>query len=243
MSPHSEEPVGLRFWLSWIAANALGELIGLGTTASVTVGAFMINDRLPLWLGLALGVGVALVGGVVEGGTVGTAQWLVLRRALPAMRWRSWALATAVGGFIAWVLGMLPSTIMSATAHAATAATAAGGSPADIPDAVQLVLAAAMGLFVLGPILGVPQWRVLRRFVPRAGWWVLANGVAWAVGMPLVFLGVQAGAAGGSPWRAIAAGALSLLAAGAAVGAVHGAAMVWLLRGRPGIEASPSSPI
>ena len=41
----------------------------------------------------------------------------------------------------------------------------------------------------IGPILGTPQMFVLRRYARPAGRWVLANALAWAVGMPVVFLG------------------------------------------------------
>jgi hypothetical protein len=46
-------------------------------------------------------------------------------------------------------------------------------------DLVIYALAAGMGL-ILGTILGVPQWLALRRHVPKAGWWVPANALAWS---------------------------------------------------------------
>jgi hypothetical protein len=93
---------------------------------------------------------------------------------------------------------------------------------------LQLVLAAGMGL-LQGSILAVPQWRVLRRYVAGAGWWVPANSAAWAVGMVLVFQAVSS-----TTWTlsvATFARPVALLTlAGAAVGAIHGAVLVWLLR-------------
>jgi hypothetical protein len=95
-------------------------------------------------------------------------------------------------------------------------------------DAAQLALAVPLGL-VAGVILGFPQWRILRRSVKRATWWVLANALAWAVGMPLVF--VAAGVRPeGSALQVAALVVGSLAAAGAAVGAIHGAFLCRLTR-------------
>ena len=58
------------------------------------------------------------------------------------------------------------------------------------------------------------QWLVLRRQMPRAGWWVLASTVGWVVGMPL-------GDINGPPGL------------GAAYGVITGTTLVWLLRQRP----------
>ena len=69
------------------------------------------------------------------------------------------------------------------------------------------------GVSVYGTVVGVLQWAVLRRQVPRAGWWVLASTAGWVVGMPLGDI----------------VGPLGL---GAVYGAITGAAMVWLLRRR-----------
>ena len=78
-----------------------------------------------------------------------------------------------------------------------------------------------MGL-VVGPILGSAQWVVLKRHVPRAFRWLGANALAWAVGMPLIFLGMDF-----VPWAGPVAGiVLSIYLvcglAGVAVGAIHG---------------------
>ena len=86
-----------------------------------------------------------------------------------------------------------------------------------------------MGL-LLGAILAAPQWRVLRRQVRGAGWWIPANALAWAAAMPLTFL------AAGLPLPQD--GLLSLLllasaviaAVGALAGAIHGAVLVRLTR-------------
>ena len=67
------------------------------------------------------------------------------------------------------------------------------------------------GVSIFGTVVGVLQWLVLRRQVPRAGWWVLASTVGWVVGLPL-------GDINGPPGL------------GAVYGAFTGTALVWLLR-------------
>lgn len=229
------------YW-RWVLANASAEFVGLTSTLAMAAGTFAVNDRVTVLVALSMALGVAVLGAAVEGLAVGTAQWLVLRRALPLLPWRSWALATAAGALVAWLLGMLPSTLLSAAgaAQAATSGAASTPSAAEPSLALQLLLAAGMGA-VLGPVLGVPQWLVLRRFVERAGWWVLANVMAWMAGMPMVFLATGLIQPGFSAPAIAGLVALGCLAAGTVVGAVHGAWLVWLLS--PLMNPSSKSPV
>lgn len=226
MSPESQSLTGRSLWLRWVAANGVAELVGLGTTLAMAAGAFSANDKVTLAVGLSLALSVAVSGALVEGFAVGGLQWLAIRRVLPELDARAWVIATSLGAFVAWVLGMLPSTFFSAAQASASAASSAEQAAYDPPLALQLGLAALMGL-VLGPILGVPQWWVLRSHLPRAGWWVAANSMAWALGMPMIFLATSLVAAGDPALVIGGYVALGCLAAGLVVGAVHG---VWLVR-------------
>ncbi len=89
------------------------------------------------------------------------------------MRWRTWVVATAAGAFVAWTLGMLPSTVPSLSEASGQESTVSEPS-----DAVVFGLAFLMGL-VLGPVLGFTQWLSLRRFVTSAALWMPANALAW----------------------------------------------------------------
>ncbi len=212
-----------KVWFQWILANAVGETVGLGGTLLVG-GLLLLNAQKTVGIVPAAALAV-LAGTFIEGIVVGTAQWLVLRQPLKSMRWRAWVLATALGAFMAWTLGMRPSTFMF------TGADTGGAAPAQMSDLMVYTLAAVMG-FVLGPILGVPQWLVLRRYVLKAGWWVLANALAWMVGMVVVFVGTSFIAPEGITLSVAPMLLLFLFAAGAAVGAVHGLVLIWLLRSR-----------
>jgi hypothetical protein len=204
-----------RLWTSWIAANALGELFGLGVAVVVAVAVAQSHAFAPAE-GILIVTAAFLVIGAYEGAIVGAAQWLVLRRVLPDLRARSWVGATLVGAVIAWMLGRVPSALADWNGASAQAQPSL---------AIILLLSTAAGA-ALGLILGTAQWFVLRNHVARAGVWIGANALAWAVGMPLIFL-----AAGipGPHTSALAIAALALIAvgiAGAVVGAVEGAFLV-----------------
>ncbi len=210
-------------WLRWVAANALGEALGLGGTALVGVALFpALDERNGFLPALAVAAPAIVAGTVFEGVTVGTAQWLVLRRPLPGITWPTWARATAIGAGIAWSFGMLPSTLLSINQDS-------GQGPVTEPSAaVVYALAFAMGL-VLGPVLGCAQWLVLRRHVTGAGLWMPANALAWAFGMVLVFAGVSAFVDRGVGPASLVVAAFSLAATGAVVGGIHGLVLVWMI--------------
>jgi hypothetical protein len=92
---------------------------------------------------------------------------------------------------------------------------------------LMMVMAAGMGL-VAGLVLGFPQWRVLRRYVERGWLWLLANSMAWAMGIPVIFAGVDLAQRSGTIGGAILAMAGALAAAGLSVGAIHGPILVKL---------------
>jgi len=212
-----------KLWFQWILANAVGETVGLGGTLLIG-GLLLLNAQKTMGVVAAAALAV-LAGTFIEGIVVGTAQWLVLHRPLQSLRWWVWVLATAIGAFLAWTLGMIPSTFMF------TDSNMGGATPAQMSDLVVYALAAAMG-FVLGLILGIPQWLVLRRHLPKAGWWVLANALAWMVGMVIVFVGTSFILPEGVTLSVALMLLLFLFAAGAAVGAIHGLVLIWLLRSR-----------
>ncbi len=100
-----------RFYLKWIIANSLAEMIGLGTSALLWIAA---DRRMEAQIG-TVGMVVAVIVGstLFEGMAVGYGQWSVLRGPLPLVRARAWIGATMLGAFVAWTLGMAPSTLMN----------------------------------------------------------------------------------------------------------------------------------
>lgn len=211
----------MKFWWQWVAANSIAELLGLGTVAIV---GFLAAKQFgePHGLGQSLSYAVLFVMlGAFEGLVVGLAQARVLLQRRPALQ--GWVGATVIGAVIAWTLGMAPSTLMSIN-EAST-----NGPPPEMSEALVLLLAAGLG-FVAGPVLAFFQWRCLRRYVTRrAAWWLPANALAWMLGMPVIFMGINLSTLTSSPSLIVLGVGLSLLAVGAVVGAVHGRVLIWLL--------------
>lgn len=210
------------FWWRWVAANGAAELLGLGTVAAL---GFLVATRLGEPAGVLPTLAFAalfVVLGAFEGLVVGVAQARVLRLVLPDLR--GWIGASVVGAVVAWLIGMVPSTVIS------VAGPEPSGPPPEMAPQLQLALAAALGA-VAGPVLAFFQWRRLRTCIARGSiWWLPANAAAWSVGMPIVFAGADASGRASSPTFAVIHLGVALGAAGIAVGAVHGSVLVWLLR-------------
>jgi hypothetical protein len=232
LRPQSRNWWGWNMWLQWTLANVVGEVLGLGLAGVVAIVMVLTIGEPETVLAALMMAGVMIAAGTLEGVIVGFAQWLVLRRRIRRMSRREWITATAIGAFAAWVIGMAPSTLMALNQSAGSS------QPPEIRDAVKYALAAVMGA-ALGMILGAPQWRVLRRYASGASLWIWANAAAWAVGMPVVFIGAGASPAGASALSVALTVVVTIAAAGASVGAIHGVALLWLLRQRQE-EASPA---
>lgn len=210
------------FYPRWIVANGAAEALGLGATFALGFGAAARLEATPGPAGILVGAALAVLFGILcEGVLIGLAQGWVLRSSQPGFPVRVWVLATAAGAGAAWTLGMIPSTVMALLEGPGTAAGSAP-PPAEPALAVKLALAALMGA-LLGPLLAGPQALVLRHYWGRPAFgWLGANALAWAVGMAVIFLGMDL-----VPWGAgrLPVGAAVLVtcaAAGLVVGAIHG---------------------
>jgi hypothetical protein len=207
-----------RLWLRWILANALAEMVGLGLTFAITAVFFASQSGPQTVGGILLAFGVAVGSGAVEATLVGLAQWSVLRSWFPAISRFGWWRGTLIGALIAYVLGYLPSTLMDLGASATQAPAAAAVEP---PQWVTLLLAAGLGL-VGGAVLSFAQGLALRGKARRVGTWIPANMLAWLLGMPLIFWGIDLAFKLPAVWQSVLLMAGVLLLAGAVVGTVHG---------------------
>ncbi|MBN1400543.1 MAG: hypothetical protein JXA74_06880, partial [Anaerolineae bacterium] len=214
-----------RLWARWVLANTVGKLLGLGATFAIGAGLFSGLADAPGLGPALLSAALMTATGALEGAIVGLAQWSVLQRALAGVQRRAWVVATILGAVVAWLLGSIPMTLTSLSSETPSSA---GQEP---PQAVVLALAAAMGL-AAGLILSAWQWRALRRHASGAWRWLPANALAWAVGMPLIFAGVDWAQKAGSVAGAVLVMAGCIALAGALVGAIHGVALVTLAGAR-----------
>jgi len=167
---------------------------------------------------------LAVATGAIEATLVGLAQWWAMSPWFPTITRRAWWLATLIGALAAYVLGYLPSTLMSLSEQASQTSQTPVAEP---PQLVILLLAAGLGA-IAGAVLSFAQWLTMRKTVKRAGLWIPANMLAWLVGMPIIFWGIDAAQKGGSPLQAVPLLALVLFLTGAVVGMIHGAFLVRL---------------
>jgi len=201
-------------------------MFGLGLT--LAVGALVISnlgDQGSVTTVLASFL-VAVASGAIEATVVGLAQWWAMHPWLPMIARRSWWFATLIGALLAYVLGYLPSTVMSLGEQASQ-------SPAPAVEPAQwivLLLAAGLGA-VGGAVLSFAQWLTMRKKVARASLWIPANMLAWMVGMPIIFLGVDtAQKLDGFLWMLLFIAGM-LLVTGLVVGAIHGTFLVRIAEG------------
>lgn len=207
-------------WLRWATANALSELVGLGATFA-TIGLLLSRIDTQHITGILLSFAIAVLSGSIEATIVGLAQWWAMRPWFPMIGRFTWWRATLVGALIGYVLGYLPSTLMS------MGETATQTSQAEPPQWVTLLLAALLGALA-GAVLSFAQWLVLRSKVKRAGLWIPANMLAWAFGMPVIFWGMDVAFKMAEIWQSVLVVGCALLIAGMVVGAIHGRFLVIL---------------
>ena len=180
-------------WGFWLGW-VLASTVGIpaGFIIGFFLGAFTAQTLEGWPIDLAIGIGIGI--------GVGVPQWLVLRRRVSRAGW--WILASAAGGvviFLAFSLGYLESMESFGDLLSFTGVVALGGA-----------------------VAGILQWLVLRGKVSRAGWWVLASTVGWALGMAVSEV---------IPWGGTDEDSLvPSVMTGVVLGAVTGAALVWLLR-------------
>ncbi|MFH7025003.1 MAG: hypothetical protein ACHBN1_06290 [Heteroscytonema crispum UTEX LB 1556] len=211
----------LILWEKWVLANTIAAILGLNIIAVINPGGSILGNS---FLGNLNMDGFLLLAGVLGGVILGFAQWLALRRYIHNLIW--WVLATTVGVLLGWLILLVVSIVMAfAYAYGMNEM-----NPATLFKGV-----AYLG-GVVGAVLGFAQWLVLKAYVrcdiSQAAWWMVANALAWSLGLLIAFVGT-----GIKKIDAFASHtALIELATGATMGAVIGGitgiALVWLLQPR-----------
>jgi hypothetical protein len=168
------QPSWLLRWIGvMIGFEALGFAVAFATGNLVY--ALALADA-PEGTELALPgtIALACLVGAIEGTMLATGQWLMLRRKLPALRWTAWAGSTAIGGALAWAIGMGLGTSL-------------GDGVTETPPAWLLGLVFVGSGLAFGGLLGTCQWLVLRLHLARATTWIGANAFGWMVGLAAAY--------------------------------------------------------
>ncbi len=189
--------VGWGVWLQWTAASTVG--FAVAATAFRAMGT-LLTDTTPAWVGGLISTVVAVAGVSLPG----FLHWLILRRRFARAGW--WILASGVGSLV----GFLIQGVGLAGADT-------GQGFLFISDRYVVDVAAIFA----GAVAGAMQWLVLRQWVGRAGWWVLASSVSW-FGATYVYVFSTRANDVHLPLGGAAAGILS--------GTIMGLVLVWLMR-------------
>lgn len=197
----------LGLWERWIFATSIAEIIGL---AIVGVFSTAVSH-----FGYIQGTFTLI--GSLEGIILGFAQWLVIRRHIHHST--RWIIATVIGGLFAWFTGLTVSNFM-AIAYAGVSDT-------------NKILAFFKGLVLLGAflgaILGFSQWLVIKNQIRFSIWWIVANAVAWALGLFIAYLGAGLIEENFTLHTALVTAATGT-AMGAVIGGITGIVLVFLLK-------------
>jgi serine/threonine-protein kinase len=113
-------------------------------------------------------VGWVLLGELWIGLALGVGQWVLIRSRLENSFW--WVLASLVG----WAIGHLA-----------------------VINWLPVAMREWAGL-PIGLTLGVAQWIVLRKLMPRSGWWIVISALGWLLAMTGVLGGSLVGAVAGA---------------------------------------------
>jgi hypothetical protein len=190
---------GWTFWLLWMCAVVAGALAGMFASAVAFAVVGLISPATSVAGGSAglwrTGLVTNVIGFAALGAAIGFVQWWLLRRYLPGTGW--WILAT-LGGYSA--IGMFPLFSLPFT-------------PAWLAGSIMLTM--------VGVVLGVLQWLVLRAHVYQAGWWIVVSTAGWALAVALI---------GAANLTGVYVEPLDLLSVLLIPVAVAGGGMIWLLR-------------
>jgi hypothetical protein len=200
-------------WEWWLLATMMGVILAVGIAV---ISSAIANNFGPV------GTVVMLhLMGALEGVVLGFTQWLVLRRYVKHIGW--WVFATGVGSLIAWLIGVKFMVALALVSFTNTMTTTTLWA---LQQAVFW-----MGAWV-GTILGIAQWLVLRSHVHKGVGWVLANALAWGLGLLVAFMSVTWTKPEGLTIETVVVNIATGAATGAIVGSITGIALVWFLKPR-----------
>jgi len=151
------------FFLKWVVLNALTAVVaGYVAWALLSLIVCVIGDTIQVAGQTRITEDLLLlyVFCPIIGLFSGILQYALLRRYLPHMAW--WIAATLLGWLLPFIVGFVFTAIIP---H--------GLDPATSWE--------VLGVALIGMTIALPQWWMLRKRVHHAAWWILANGIGWAM--------------------------------------------------------------
>ncbi len=171
----SRKPSSSSFWLysRWVVLNAV---VGAGAIGIPVLAAWAFATRItgtaPLPNSALIGVGIvaAIIGTVLCGIFVGSAQWWLVRHRITGLPLGKWNAALTAGVAIAWI--GLVAAIEFLQFTSVTPWRITNGVP---PPALWVL---CTGLLI-GITTALPQALLLRQYVDQALWWLYGNALGW----------------------------------------------------------------
>jgi hypothetical protein len=151
------------FCLEWVVLNAITAVVAAYVSLallSLIVGAIGDTIQVAGQTHITEDFLLVYVFCPIIGMFTGVLQYALLRRYLPHMAW--WIAATLLGWLLPFIDGFVFTTII----------------PHGLDPAISWEV---LGVTLIGITIGLPQWWMLRKRVHHAAWWILANGIGWAM--------------------------------------------------------------
>jgi len=196
-------------WAGWVGLTALGGLVGSFLISAVSNANASLNGLL-IWCYLASPLFFVALG-----------QWLLLRRFV-AQAGR-WLLTAALGFFFVYPYLLI---------YASSALSSGGRSLVfGTSEFWSVSLSLALMSLIFGGLVGLMQSiLVIRRLL----WWVIGSAIAWGIGYPLGEQFLASAFWNGSTLFPPVAIWLAVGSTWGVIGAITGAALVWV--GRAGVK-------
>jgi hypothetical protein len=164
---------------------------------------------------LLLSIELTALAAALEGALIGYLQWRMLRRVFPTMTSGSWVAASMIAAGFGCLIVWLP------TSFASTAALT--GSLGDVNvSTLEIVKFSLVTGSIVGLIWGFAQYLVLRIHVHRAGLWILASVVSWAMSFAWIYWAAMTPDRSSDLLTRILLGMFSGFVLGAALGLTQG---------------------
>jgi len=168
------------FWRKWILDYSLGELIGIGISATIArflfVG-FPENGIIPESL---ITVTLLTIAGVSEGFIIGYIQWRSFAKLIPDFRPVLWILVTTISTLAGWLF-ILPPGIVFITFLSQVALISANNS---------ILYTLLVGL-AFGGLIGIPQSFIVKQHFKGAIIWIISNAVGWMFSFLIIYLSLS----------------------------------------------------
>lgn len=166
-----------NLWLKWTLYCGLGEFLGITTAAIIAV---TINTNVGdpnTFIKLITVFAAVIMSGIFEGAITGFLQAKILSKVF-SINIKRWITLTASVAVIGWLAGTIPSTVITSTQNLNDSAQ---------PTLFQMLIYAALLGLVAGTAFGFAQWFELKHHVQKASRWIVANAIAWAIAMIIIF--------------------------------------------------------